>query len=41
MIITRGVFYTLDHEIGSDLFIIRIVNCNKFIRRQKDTMTIR
>ena len=41
MIITRGVFYTLDHEIGSDLFIIRGVNYNKFIRRQKDTMTTR
>ena len=24
--LTRGVFYTVDHEIGSDLFIIRRVN---------------
>ena len=24
--LTRGVFYTLDHEIGSDIFIIRRVN---------------
>ena len=24
--LTRGVFYTLDHEIGSDIFIIRSVN---------------
>ena len=37
--LTRDVFYTLDHEIGSDKFIIRRVNWNKFIRRQKDTMT--
>ena len=24
--LTRGVFYTIDHEIGSDKFIIRRVN---------------